>query len=98
MLSFPQISNVSCTKPSALHRKNSNRSPSSLISGSYRTICALIIASAVLAGVTGCGQKSQLYLVDTSSQTVMNSSELSGSTSNPQDAAFDNISDDPNDY
>lgn len=61
----------------------------------YRqTIYALIIGSAVMLGITGCGQKGELYLADTSSQTVTNSSDVLDSTSNPQDAAFAGIDDD----
>lgn len=62
-------------------------------------IVALIMGSAVMIGLTGCGQKGALYLADTSSQTVTNSSDASASemidsTSNPQDAAFAGSDDD----
>jgi predicted small lipoprotein YifL len=61
---------------------------------SRQAFYALIIGGAVMLGITGCGQKGALYLADTSSQTVTNSSEVLDSTSNPQDAAFAGIDDD----
>ena len=63
---------------------------------SYRKIGTLALSSALLIGLTACGQKGELYLVDSSSQTVTSSSEVLESTSNPQDAAFADIDD--NDY
>ena len=79
---------------------------------SSRTIGTLLLTGAFMTALTGCGQKGDLYLVDTNSQMVTNSSEALNSTSNPQDAAFaglndaeyeqapdgNRISDDPNDY
>jgi len=61
---------------------------------SRQAFYALIVGGAVMLGITGCGQKGALYLADTSSQTVKNSSEVLDSTSNPQDAAFAGIDDD----
>lgn len=72
---------------------NNNDAALQFMNGSYRTICTLILSGIVLVGFTGCGQKGELYLVDTSSQTVTNSSDNLESTSNPQDAAFANIDD-----
>lgn len=62
-------------------------------------IVALIIGSAVMLGITGCGQKGELYLADTSSQTIINgsdepASEVLDSTSHPQDGAFAGLDDD----
>ena len=87
---------------------------SSLLVGSHcRTIGAFIIGSALMAGLSGCGQKGDLYLVDSASQTVESSSSMLDSTSHPQDAAFAGLdgndqdtdvivlpepSEDPNDY
>ncbi|WP_352336500.1 lipoprotein [Psychrobacter sp. 16-MNA-CIBAN-0192] len=79
---------------------------------SSRTIGTLLLTGAFMTALTGCGQKGDLYLVDTNSQMVTNSSEALDSTSNPQDAAFaglndaeyeqapdgNYVSDDPNDY
>ena len=57
----------------------------------------ILIAASVVAlsslGIAGCGQKGDLYLVDASSQTVTDSSDVLDSTSNPQDAAFAGIDD-----
>ncbi|MBI0425968.1 LPS translocon maturation chaperone LptM [Psychrobacter sp. NG27] len=87
---------------------------SSLLVGSHcRTIGAFIIGSALMAGLSGCGQKGDLYLVDSASQTIEGSSSMLDSTSHPQDAAFAGLdgndqdtdvmvlpepSEDPNDY
>lgn len=57
-----------------------------------RLISVFIINGAVMVGLTGCGQKGDLYLVDNDSQMV-SSSEAIDSTSNPQDAAFEGIDD-----
>lgn len=56
-------------------------------------IWALMIGSAVMLGLSGCGQKGDLYLAEPSSQTVAASDQLD-STSHPQDAAFATIDDD----
>lgn len=53
-----------------------------------------IIGSAVLLSLSGCGQKGGLYLAESGSQTIVNSSEVLASTSHPQDAAFAGIDDD----
>ncbi|MEZ7501591.1 lipoprotein [Psychrobacter sp. Arc29] len=68
---------------------------------SRRAITALVIGSAMMVGLSGCGQKGALYLADSSSQTIEGSSSVLSSTSNPQDAAFAGIDDDTyekNDY
>ncbi|MFC6204208.1 lipoprotein [Psychrobacter urativorans] len=57
---------------------------------------ALIVLSLAVLTMTGCGQKGSLYLADSDSQMVSNSSGVLQSTSNPQDAAFAGIDD--NDY
>lgn len=56
-------------------------------------IWTLMIGSAVMLGLSGCGQKGDLYLAEPSSQTVAASDQLD-STSHPQDAAFATIDDD----
>ena len=60
----------------------------------YKLIAAtLVIGSTVL---TGCGQKGDLYLVASSSQTVETNSPVLDSSSHPQDAAFAKIDDNQN--
>lgn len=60
----------------------------------YKLIAAtLVIGSTVL---TGCGQKGDLYLVASSSQTVEINSPVLDSSSHPQDAAFAKIDDNQN--
>lgn len=66
----------------------------SAASVSRRAISTLIISSAVMLGLSGCGQKGDLYLVDADSQTVQSSTDMLESTSHPQDAAFSGINDD----
>ncbi|WP_299186181.1 lipoprotein [uncultured Psychrobacter sp.] len=56
-------------------------------------IWTLMIGSAVMLGLSGCGQKGDLYLAEPSSQTVAALDQLD-STSHPQDAAFATIDDD----
>ncbi len=53
----------------------------------------VIVGSAVMLGLSGCGQKGDLYLAEPSSQTVAASDQLD-STSHPQDAAFATLDDD----
>lgn len=65
-----------------------------LVGGSRRVFYTCLIGSAVMLGVSGCGQKGDLYLVDSSSQTVQESTDRLDSTSNPQDAAFAGVDDD----
>lgn len=57
-------------------------------------VATLIISSSATVGLLGCGQKGDLYLVETDSQTVIESSDALNSTRNPQDAAFAGIDDD----
>ncbi|OLF37607.1 MULTISPECIES: LPS translocon maturation chaperone LptM [unclassified Psychrobacter] len=56
-------------------------------------IWTLMIGSAVMLGLSGCGQKGDLYLAEPSSQTVAASDQID-STSHPQDAAFATLDDD----
>ncbi|WP_352286923.1 LPS translocon maturation chaperone LptM [Psychrobacter sp. GW64-MNA-CIBAN-0177] len=65
-----------------------------LVGGSRRVFYTFLIGSSVMLGVSGCGQKGDLYLVDSSSQTVQESTDRLNSTSNPQDAAFAGVDDD----
>ncbi len=79
----------------------SNTEHTSYLFTSRRAIATFIIGSAVMVGVSGCGQKGDLYLAESSRQTVEGSSSVLNSTSNPQDAAFAGIDDDTyqkNDY
>ena len=81
--------------------------------GIYNVILGASIAIASAALLTGCGQKGDLYLVDSGNQAIKNSTAILDSGSNPQDAAFAKIdgnqqdtddfqlpepSSDPNDY
>ena len=82
------------------------------VNSQRRAITTVLIGSMVMIGLLGCGQKGDLYLADSTSQTIESSSSVLDSTSNPQDAAFAGIddsqasdmmdlpepSDDPNDY
>lgn len=54
---------------------------------------SIMTLSIMTLSITGCGQKGDLYLVDASSQTVTNSSEVLDSGSTPQDVAFSGIDD-----
>ena len=57
------------------------------------TIATLVIGATALAG---CGQKGDLYLTESSSQTVKDNTAVLESTSHPQDAAFAKIDDNRN--
>ena len=57
------------------------------------TIATLVIGATALAG---CGQKGDLYLAESSSQTVKDNTAVLESTSHPQDAAFAKIDDNQN--
>ncbi len=67
---------------------------------SSHRVYSLIIAGTVMLGLTGCGQKGDLYLTEArgqnNSQTIVteSASEALDSTSHPQDAAFASIDDD----
>ncbi|MED6317536.1 MAG: lipoprotein [Pseudomonadota bacterium] len=68
---------------------------------SRRAIINLVIGSAMMVGLSGCGQKGALYLPESTSQTVEGRPSVLNSTSHPQDAAFAGIDDDTyqkNDY
>ena len=58
-----------------------------------RVVGTLLLAAALMTGLTGCGQKGALYLADTDSQMASSSSKVLDSTSNPQDAAFAGLND-----
>ena len=70
----------------------------SSISASRPAIYKLILTTLVLgsAVLTGCGQKGDLYLTDSSSQTVKGNAPALDSSSHPQDAAFAKIDDNQN--
>ena len=57
------------------------------------TIATLVIGATALAG---CGQKGDLYLAESSSQTVKDNTAVLESTSHPQDAAFAKLNDNAN--
>ena len=59
--------------------------------GIYNVILGTSIAIASAALLAGCGQKGDLYLVDSGSQAIKNSTAILDSGSNPQDAAFAKI-------
>lgn len=58
--------------------------------GIYNVMLGTSIAIASAALLTGCGQKGDLYLVD-SGKAVRDSTAILDSGSNPQDAAFAKI-------
>ena len=72
---------------------NNSNAKSLSISKCCQKASILLISSVLLLGLSACGQKGELYLVDKSSQTVTTSSDVLESTSNPQDAAFAGIDD-----
>ena len=77
-------------------RRTSNINDADLsVSASRPAIYKLIVATIVIgsAVLTGCGQKGDLYLTDSSSQTVKDNAAALDSTSYPQDAAFAKIDD-----
>ena len=99
---------------STLYRLSTSKYTAILASTSRRTMLSLLVGSVVVMGLTGCGQKGDLYLSESSSQTIDSAESVLDSTSHPQDAAFADIgaedyqspssvdlpepSDDPNDY
>ncbi|MBH0084921.1 lipoprotein [Psychrobacter sp. SCQQ22] len=99
MLTIRRVSNTEC---------NSHLS----INASCRAISALIIGSAVMFGLTGCGQKGDLYLADSNSSKAAGSEMLSnaGESNNAASASNDkqnaryleqvlsDVNEDSNDY
>lgn len=52
-------------------------------------LCSVIfVATVAMTSLVGCGQKGDLYLVDSGSKVVQGSGDILESGSNPQDAAF----------
>lgn len=76
------------------HHFSKSKSANVLVSGSRRAGYAFLISSFMMLGLSACGQKGDLYLVDSSSQVVQESTDKLDSTSNPQDAAFADADDD----
>lgn len=74
-------------------RRASKTTSTNVFYASRRVVSTLIISSVVI-GLSGCGQKGDLYLANADSQTSQTSSAMLDSTSNPQDAAFAGINDD----
>ena len=71
--------------------EHSQISESAARHGIYNVILGTSIAIASAALLAGCGQKGDLYLVDSGSQAIKNSTAILDSGSNPQDAAFAKI-------
>ena len=71
--------------------EHSQISDSAARHGIYNVMLGTSIAIASTALLVGCGQKGDLYLVDSGSQTIKNSTAILDSGSNPQDAAFAHI-------
>ena len=78
--------------------KSADLSTASSVSASRPAIYKLIAATLVIGStvLTGCGQKGDLYLVESSTQTVETNSPVLDSSSHPQDAAFAKIDDNQN--
>lgn len=57
-------------------------------------IATVILGSLAMVGLSSCGQKGDLYLVDPSSQTVQESTAVLDSSGRPQDEAFANLEQD----
>ena len=99
MLTIRRVSNTECTS-------------SVSINASRRAVSALIIGAAVMMGLAGCGQKGDLYLVDSSSSKAAGSEMLSNAgqpnhassaTSDEQNARYleqvlSDVNEDSNDY
>lgn len=83
MFTLYRFSNIGCT-------------PKLSVSLSRQAVWSLLLGSAAMIALPGCGQKGELYLAEPSSQTVIDStaSDQLDSTSHPQDAAFATIDDD----
>lgn len=100
MLTPSQLITMTVAKSSIDVANKKPRLPIAILASRYRLIGALTISGAMMVGLAGCGQKGDLYLVDTTadtnSQMVTGSSDVLDSTSNPQDAAFAGVDD--NDY
>lgn len=100
MLTPSQLITMTVAKSSINVANKKPRLPIAILASRYRLIGALTISGAMMVGLAGCGQKGDLYLVDTTadtnSQMVTGSSDVLDSTSNPQDAAFAGVDD--NDY
>lgn len=86
---------------STTHRSANTGYITSSMLTSRRAIATLLMGSAVMIGLSGCGQKGALYLPESTSQTIDGSPSVLSSTSHPQDAAFAGVDDDTyqkNDY
>ncbi|MGP9518124.1 LPS translocon maturation chaperone LptM [Psychrobacter sp. AOP7-C1-14] len=79
---------------STTHRPSAANHASSFVRTSCQIVATLFIGSAIIVGLSGCGQKGDLYLADSSSQTIEDNTSVLDSTSHPQDAAFAGIDDD----
>ncbi|MGP5178496.1 MULTISPECIES: LPS translocon maturation chaperone LptM [Psychrobacter] len=75
----------------------------------HRVISTFIISGVVMMGLTGCGQKGNLYLTDASNQMVQGATDsagILGSSRSTQDDSHQGMdefklpepSEDPNDY
>ena len=75
-------------------RRTSKTEYANMITISRRAVSTLIISSVVILGVSGCGQKGELYLANADGQSAQSSTAVLDSTSHPKDAAFAGIDDD----
>lgn len=83
MFTVPQLFDINAAKPA------SNNLPKN----ATRSLCLVLLTSVLLLSLSGCGQKGELYLVDSSSQKLSGSTKVLDSSSNPQDAVFAGIND-----
>lgn len=96
MLTPSQLITMTVANSSVIAPNKKLISATFILSSRCRMVCALLISGTVMAGLTGCGQKGDLYLADTNStnsQMVSSSSDELDSTSHPQDAAFAGVDD-----
>ncbi|ALF59910.1 LPS translocon maturation chaperone LptM [Psychrobacter urativorans] len=93
MLTTSQLSTMNRAKLSIKNVKEKVLSPAAILNTGGRFVCTLVLSATVMVALTGCGQKGDLYLVDSNSQMVTSSLEVLDSTSDPQDAAFAGLDD-----
>jgi predicted small lipoprotein YifL len=84
MFTVPQLFDINAAKPAS----------NNLLKNATRSLCLVLLTSVLLLSLFGCGQKGELYLVDSSSQTLNGSAKVLDSSSNPKDVAFARIDDD----
>ncbi len=57
----------------------------------HKPYSVILVATVTMTSLVGCGQKGDLYLVDSGSKVVQGSGDILESGSNPQDTAFAKI-------